>query len=242
MRVCVVGCGAVGSLFAANLAALDDVEVWAYDLSRDHVDAINARRAAPLRCRRGRRPAARDHRRRRAAGVRLRDRGDEGDAHRRRDRRDRACVRGRRRSARCRTASATRRRCAEHVRARHPRYDVPGGPHPRAGSRAVGRQGRHHHRPVRAEPGSARGGRAARGRLHARGAADRLRSADARGAAVAQGDLQRRDEPGRRADRPDARPRLRATRRCGGSSRASSTRARRSPRRRGSPSTPTRRS
>ncbi len=43
MRVCVVGCGAVGSLFAANLAGLDDVEVWAYDLSRDHVDAINAR-------------------------------------------------------------------------------------------------------------------------------------------------------------------------------------------------------
>ena len=42
MRVCVVGCGAVGSLFAANLAQLEDVEVWAYDLSRPHVDAINA--------------------------------------------------------------------------------------------------------------------------------------------------------------------------------------------------------
>jgi 2-dehydropantoate 2-reductase len=42
VRVCVVGCGAVGSLFAANLANLDDVEVWAYDLSREHVDAINA--------------------------------------------------------------------------------------------------------------------------------------------------------------------------------------------------------
>jgi 2-dehydropantoate 2-reductase len=41
MRVCVVGCGAVGSLFAASLAQLDDVEVWAYDLARDHVDAIN---------------------------------------------------------------------------------------------------------------------------------------------------------------------------------------------------------
>ena len=41
MRVCIVGCGAVGSLFAANLAQLDDVEVWAYDLARDHVDAIN---------------------------------------------------------------------------------------------------------------------------------------------------------------------------------------------------------
>ena len=41
MRVCIVGCGAVGSLFAANLAQLGDVEVWAYDLAREHVDAIN---------------------------------------------------------------------------------------------------------------------------------------------------------------------------------------------------------
>jgi 2-dehydropantoate 2-reductase len=32
----------VGSLFAANLAQLDDVEVWAYDVSQAHVDAINA--------------------------------------------------------------------------------------------------------------------------------------------------------------------------------------------------------
>jgi len=31
----------VGSLFAANLAQLDDVEVWAYDLAQAHVDAIN---------------------------------------------------------------------------------------------------------------------------------------------------------------------------------------------------------
>jgi len=42
VRVCVVGCGAVGSLFAANLAQLEDVEVWAFDLAREHVDAINA--------------------------------------------------------------------------------------------------------------------------------------------------------------------------------------------------------
>jgi 2-dehydropantoate 2-reductase len=40
VRVCVVGCGAVGSLFAANLAQLDDVEVWAYDLDEAHVGAI----------------------------------------------------------------------------------------------------------------------------------------------------------------------------------------------------------
>ena len=43
MKVCVVGCGAVGSLFAANLAQLDDVEVWAYDLDAGHVAAINER-------------------------------------------------------------------------------------------------------------------------------------------------------------------------------------------------------
>ena len=42
MRVCIVGCGAVGSLFAAQLAQLDDVEVWAYDLAQGHVDAINS--------------------------------------------------------------------------------------------------------------------------------------------------------------------------------------------------------
>jgi 2-dehydropantoate 2-reductase len=41
VRVCVVGCGAVGSLFAAALAQLDDVEVWAYDLDEAHVAAIN---------------------------------------------------------------------------------------------------------------------------------------------------------------------------------------------------------
>jgi len=41
VRICIVGCGAVGSLFAANLAQLQDAEVWAYDLAQQHVDAIN---------------------------------------------------------------------------------------------------------------------------------------------------------------------------------------------------------
>ena len=41
MRVCIVGCGAVGSLFAANLATLADVEVWAFDPYQAHVDEIN---------------------------------------------------------------------------------------------------------------------------------------------------------------------------------------------------------
>jgi 2-dehydropantoate 2-reductase len=41
VRMTIVGCGAVGSLFAANLAQLDDVEVWAFDLDGEHVAAIN---------------------------------------------------------------------------------------------------------------------------------------------------------------------------------------------------------
>ena len=41
VRVCVVGCGAIGSLYAAHLAQLPGVEVWAYDRAREHVDAIN---------------------------------------------------------------------------------------------------------------------------------------------------------------------------------------------------------
>jgi 2-dehydropantoate 2-reductase len=41
MRICIVGCGAVGSLFAANLANLPGVDVWAFDLDKAHVDAIN---------------------------------------------------------------------------------------------------------------------------------------------------------------------------------------------------------
>jgi 2-dehydropantoate 2-reductase len=42
VRVAVVGCGAVGSIFAANLAQLDDVEVWAYDPWPEHAEAIKA--------------------------------------------------------------------------------------------------------------------------------------------------------------------------------------------------------
>ncbi|MGH8035432.1 MAG: ketopantoate reductase family protein, partial [Lysobacterales bacterium] len=41
MKVCIIGCGAIGSLFAAHLGRLDDVEVWAYDPNEAHVDAIN---------------------------------------------------------------------------------------------------------------------------------------------------------------------------------------------------------
>lgn len=40
LKICVVGCGAVGSLFAAHLAQKGEAEVWAYDVSKEHVDAI----------------------------------------------------------------------------------------------------------------------------------------------------------------------------------------------------------
>jgi 2-dehydropantoate 2-reductase len=40
LRVCIIGCGAVGSLFAAHLARKGDAEVWAYDVWKDHVMAI----------------------------------------------------------------------------------------------------------------------------------------------------------------------------------------------------------
>lgn len=41
MKICAVGCGAVGSLFAAHLARLEDVEVYAYDVWAEHVKTIN---------------------------------------------------------------------------------------------------------------------------------------------------------------------------------------------------------
>ena len=43
MKICIIGCGAVGSLFAAHLARAGKAEVFAYDVSQLHVDAINAR-------------------------------------------------------------------------------------------------------------------------------------------------------------------------------------------------------
>jgi 2-dehydropantoate 2-reductase len=40
-KVLIVGCGAIGSLFAAHLAKGGEVEVYAFDVSRAHVEAIN---------------------------------------------------------------------------------------------------------------------------------------------------------------------------------------------------------
>ncbi|HUA31815.1 MAG TPA: 2-dehydropantoate 2-reductase [Streptosporangiaceae bacterium] len=43
VRVAVIGCGAIGSLYAAHLARVPGVEVWAVDPWSEHVDAIRAR-------------------------------------------------------------------------------------------------------------------------------------------------------------------------------------------------------
>ena len=40
MKICIVGCGAIGSIFGAHLARLDGVEVHAYDVAKPHVEAI----------------------------------------------------------------------------------------------------------------------------------------------------------------------------------------------------------
>ena len=40
MKICIIGCGAVGSLFAAHLAKTGEAEVWAYDVWKDHIEAI----------------------------------------------------------------------------------------------------------------------------------------------------------------------------------------------------------
>src|SRR6266702_6446766 len=40
MKICIIGCDAVGSLFAAHLARAGEAEVWAYDVWNEHIDAI----------------------------------------------------------------------------------------------------------------------------------------------------------------------------------------------------------
>ena len=43
VKICIVGCGAIGSIFGAHLARLSDVEVHAYDVWQEHTRAINER-------------------------------------------------------------------------------------------------------------------------------------------------------------------------------------------------------
>ena len=146
-----VGCGAVGSLFAANLAQLDDVEVWAYDASREHVRAINENglRLTGAGEVLGRLRATTDAQELPqcdfgivATKAMHTEPAIAATAHAfaerlRRDRAERARERGGARRAR---------------RARDPRHDVPRRQDRRAGARAVGREGRHDARPVEPQP------------------------------------------------------------------------------------------
>jgi 2-dehydropantoate 2-reductase len=43
VKICIVGCGAIGSIFGAHLARLEDVEVHAYDVSKGQTRAITER-------------------------------------------------------------------------------------------------------------------------------------------------------------------------------------------------------
>jgi 2-dehydropantoate 2-reductase len=43
VKICIVGCGAIGSIFGAHLARLADVEVHAYDVWKEHTLAIRER-------------------------------------------------------------------------------------------------------------------------------------------------------------------------------------------------------
>src|SRR5512146_3217370 len=43
MKICIIGCGAIGSLFAAHLARAGEAEVFAFDVSHEHVCAIQQR-------------------------------------------------------------------------------------------------------------------------------------------------------------------------------------------------------
>jgi 2-dehydropantoate 2-reductase len=43
IKICIVGCGAIGSIFGAHLARLADVEVYAFDVWKEHTRAIAER-------------------------------------------------------------------------------------------------------------------------------------------------------------------------------------------------------
>lgn len=43
MKICIVGCGAIGSIFGAHLARVEGLEVFAYDVARPHIEAIRSK-------------------------------------------------------------------------------------------------------------------------------------------------------------------------------------------------------
>jgi ketopantoate reductase len=43
VKICIVGCGALGGVIAAHLARLEDVEIYAYDITEEHVRGMKER-------------------------------------------------------------------------------------------------------------------------------------------------------------------------------------------------------
>ena len=223
MRVCVVGCGAVGSLFAANLATLDDVEVWAFDLRAGARRRDQPRRPAADRRGRGRghvcarRPTPPSCRRATSGSSRRRRCTPSRRSRRRRTPSPTAASRP------CRTASATRRCSRAHVERVIRGTTFPAGKIVEPGVvqwdvKGDTTLGPFEDRPAPFGEVERLADACTRGGMPTTAVARRAR------AAVAQGDLQRGDEPARRAHRAHARPGVRAAR---------SARARLAARRRG---------
>ena len=76
IRIAVLGCGAIGSLYAAHLARNEGVEVWAVDPWVEHVAAIEGERASGDRSCRVRCASSCHRRSWRAAALSVRDRRD----------------------------------------------------------------------------------------------------------------------------------------------------------------------
>ena len=239
MRICIVGCGAVGSLFAANLATLDDVEVWAFDLYQAHVDAIN-----------------RDGLRLSGAGdvhARLQATSDAaalppcdfGIVATKAMHADSAIAATAHAFADGAVASVMNGVGNEETLARHVARVIRGTTFPAGKLLEPGHvqwdvKGDTTFSPFEPAP-AATAEVAALADACTRGGMPAERRRRCAPGAVAQGHLQRLHEPDRRPHGPHARPRLRAPRPARARHRASSTRARPSRPRRGSRSTPIRR-
>ena len=156
MRVCVIGCGAVGSLFAANLATLEDVEVWAYDL--DRLTWTRSTRTASVSSGAGElhsRPRATADAAERAAcdfGIVATKAMHTAPLSRLWPTHSREGA-----VASVQNGVGNEEVIAGHVERRDPGNDLPGRKGARAGRGAMGRQGRHDARALRAEPGAEAG-------------------------------------------------------------------------------------
>ena len=220
MRVCIVGCGAVGSLLRREPRPA----------RRRRGVGVRPRARARRRDQRARPAALRAPARSSAASARRRDAGelpacDFGIVATKAMHTEAAIaataarVRRRLRSRSVQNGIGNEEALAEHVERVIRGTTFPAGRLARAGPRPVGREGRHDDRPVRAEPGATpRRSSASPTRAPAPGMPTEAVS-DARGPQWRKVIFNAATNPRRRADAADARPRLRATRACARSSR-----------------------